>query len=68
MSYRSLQNRMDGAAAALLWLMAIAVIVGPFIAHVVVTVKTNWSAMLIIGLVVPPVGWVHGVGIILGIW
>ena len=46
----------------------IAAIIGPFIVHIVVCVKTNWAAMLIIGLVIPPVGWVHGVGVIFGFW
>jgi hypothetical protein len=46
----------------------IAVTIVPFIVHIVVCVKANWAAMLIIGLVIPPVGWVHGAGIILGVW
>lgn len=54
-------------AFALMWLAIIAAMFVPFIVHVVVCVKTNWAAMLILGLVIPPIGWVHGVGIILGI-
>ncbi len=50
------------------WLMVVAVTIVPFIAHIYVTVKINWAAMLILGLVIPPIGWVHGVGIILGMW
>ena len=55
-------------AFALMWLGLLAAIIAPFIVHIVVCVKTNWAAMLILGLIIPPVGWVHGAGIILGLW
>ena len=62
-----------GAAGAMLamtivWLAVAAAIIAPMIVHIVVCVKANWAAMLIVGLVFPPVGWVHGVGIIFGFW
>lgn len=46
----------------MLW-CAIAMIV-----HVWVCVATNWAAMLIAGLLIFPVGLVHGSGIMLGLW
>lgn len=55
-------------AVAIMWLAGLAALIAPFIVHIVVRVKTNWAAMLILGLVIPPVGWVHGVGIIFGLW
>lgn len=57
-----------GCLAVAVGLGALAALFVPFIVHIVVCVKTNWAAMLIIGLVIPPVGWVHGVGIIFGVW
>lgn len=72
-SYRSsgenwFKDLFVGMFAFGLGLGAIAAIFVPFVVHVVVCVKANWAAMLIIGLVLPPVGWIHGVGIILGVW
>lgn len=52
----------------LMWLAIPVALIVPFIVHIVVCVKANWVAMLIVGLVFPPVGWVHGVGIIFGVW
>ena len=40
---------------------------GSMVVHIVACVSANWAAMLIIGLVVPPVGMVHGTGILLGV-
>jgi hypothetical protein len=45
-----------------------AVTIIPFIFHIVQCVQDDWASMLIIGLVFPPVGWVHGVGIMFGVW
>ncbi len=38
------------------------------ITHVVVCVSTNWTALLLVGLFVPPVGIIHGTGVMLGAW
>jgi hypothetical protein len=65
---RSLRDRMDSVAVAICAAFALAIVFVPFVVHVVVTVKANWAAMLIIGLIIPPVGWVHGVGVIFGFW
>jgi hypothetical protein len=55
-------------AFCLMWLAIPVALIVPFIVHIVVCVKANWAALLIVGLVFPPVGWVHGVGIIFGLW
>jgi len=66
--YRSLDDSMTAFTAWLIMLFGLVVMTLPLIVHVVSTVKSNWAAMLIIGLVIPPVGWVHGVGLMLGWW
>lgn len=65
---RAVMNAVGATAHLLVYMVLAAVIFIPFIVHVVVTVKTNWAAMLILGLVLPPVGWMHGVGVIFGFW
>jgi hypothetical protein len=59
---------MSGRAAILFFLSAGMVMFVPIIIHIIQCVKDDWAAMLIIGLIVPPVGWVHGVGILFGVW
>jgi 1,4-dihydroxy-2-naphthoate octaprenyltransferase len=49
-------------------LVAIVTIFAPFVAHIIACVKADWATMLILGLICFPVGWVHGVGIIFGLW
>lgn len=49
-------------------ILMVATFLIPMIVHIVVCVQTNWAAMLILGLVCFPVGWVHGVGVIFGVW
>jgi hypothetical protein len=59
---------MSDRAAILFCLSAGMVMFVPIIIHIIQCVKDDWAAMLIIGLIVPPVGWVHGVGILFGVW
>lgn len=54
--------------SAFLGFIAFLLIAIPLLAHILVCVTTNWAAMLILGLVFFPVGWVHGAGILAGIW
>lgn len=68
MAYRYLRNTMDFIVLAVAIGLLAAVTIIPFIFHIVQCVKDDWASMLIIGLVIPPVGWVHGVGIMFGIW
>lgn len=51
-----------------IWLIGIIAVLGPFVVHIWVTVATNWAALLILGLAVPPIGWIHGAGVLLGVW
>lgn len=58
---------MSPTAAVLMvgfWLLSLAGLV----VHIVSCVKADWVAMLLVGLFIPPVGVIHGLGIILGIW
>lgn len=64
----SFMNAMSGIVTAFTVFAGIFVLFGPFVVHIWVTVATNWAALLLLGLVVPPIGWVHGVGVLLGIW
>jgi len=40
----------------------------PFIAHIVACMKTKAVGMLFLGLFIFPYGWLHGLGVLLGIW
>lgn len=53
------------------WLKIIAglsAIVVPFGAHIVNCMKAKAVGMLILGLVVAPYGWIHGLGVLFGWW
>jgi VIT1/CCC1 family predicted Fe2+/Mn2+ transporter len=66
-SHRSLQDRMDGVAAIICAALILTVAFVPIAAHLWRTVATDWVSMLILGVIIPPIGWVHGVCIIFGI-
>lgn len=40
----------------------------PFLNHLVYCFKTEKYLLLIAGAIVPPVGWFHGLGNLLGFW
>lgn len=63
------------AAAALTMLVLGAVSVAAWLTHVIVaiqaittTVSTAYALLLIVGVVFPPVGVIHGIGVWLGLW
>lgn len=37
-------------------------------AHLYYCVAENWIAMLLVGLFIPPVGVIHGLGLLVGFW
>lgn len=43
-----------------------AIWVATWITHVIVCIKTSAWILLIIGIFVPPIGWVHGAGVWFG--
>jgi hypothetical protein len=55
-----------GAVAALVTLCVVSL--AGLVTHIWVTVTTNYAALLILGLVVPPIGVIHGWGIWFGWW
>ena len=66
---------MKAAAEALGTLLAaglvIAVTFGPWIVHIVWCIRAaaetgSAIALLLVGLVIPPIGWIHGVCLLLG--
>jgi hypothetical protein len=59
------------AAGATAFILIICVSLGPLVAHVVWCINAaahtgSAIALLIAGLALPPVGWVHGVSVLLG--
>ena len=64
----SLSNNMKNIGAIIVVFVGIAIVSGPLVVHIVRCVKDDWVSMLLVGLFIPPVGWVHGVGIIFGVW
>lgn len=62
---------MGWVAGFVLVALQVLLILGPIITHVVWCIQTadetgSAIALLIVGLPFPPLGWVHGVSIILG--
>jgi hypothetical protein len=59
------------AAGATVFILIICVSLGPLVAHVVWCINAaehtgSAIALLIAGLALPPVGWIHGVSVLLG--
>ncbi|RJO72892.1 MAG: hypothetical protein C4523_02660 [Myxococcales bacterium] len=54
--------------AGFFWVAVAVTCLVAIVTHIYVTVATNYAALLILGLVFPPVGVVHGIGIWFGWW
>ena len=39
-----------------------------WIEHIFRCVYTHSIVFLVVGFIIPPVGWIHGAGIVLGFW
>lgn len=42
--------------------VAVLTIIAAWVTHILVSIKTSAWILLIVGIFVPPIGWVHGVG------
>lgn len=54
------------------WIIALAALAGPVIVHIVWCINAaaytgSAIALLIAGLVITPIGWLHGVSVIIGL-
>lgn len=38
------------------------VVIAAWVTHVLISIKTSSWILLIVGILVPPIGWVHGIG------
>lgn len=68
MRHKMMSSWTNDIAAYFVLVIGFLFIATPFGFHIYHTVATNWAAMLILGLVVPPIGWLHGVGLMFGWW
>jgi len=59
---------MKGCIAGLLMLSFYVSIVAGFVQHIITCIKEEAVLFLTIGVILPPVGVIHGWGIWLGIW
>ena len=51
-----------------LWLAGIVVAIGPWIYHIVYCFKQQEYVLLLVGGIIPPIGWIHGLGAFFGWW
>ena len=42
--------------------------IAPIINHIVYCFKAGSYVLLLAGVIVPPVGWFHGIGLAFGLW
>ena len=42
--------------------------IAPIISHIVYCFKAGSYVLLLAGVIVPPVGWFHGIGLAFGLW
>lgn len=52
----------------LIWLGVIFIIFAPIMHHIVYCFKVESYVLLLAGVLVPPVGWFHGIGLAFGWW
>lgn len=50
------------------YLIVLGIFLIPFFNHLVYCFKSEKYLLLIAGAIVPPVGWFHGLGNLLGFW
>jgi len=56
-------NNMVGVAS-----LAIALtVVAAWVTHVLISIKASAWILLVVGIFVPPIGWVHGIGVWFGL-
>ena len=53
---------MNSITSALFVLGFIFTIFASWITHVIVSIQTASWVLLVVGIFVPPIGWVHGIG------
>lgn len=52
----------------LLMFVCLALVFVPFIAHILACMSTGSALMLLVGVLILPYGWAHGLGVLLGWW
>jgi len=50
------------------WVIGLVVLVGPWIYHLIYCFKQHEYVLLIAGGIIPPIGWIHGLGAFFGWW
>ncbi len=54
--------KMNSITSALFVLGFIFTIFASWITHVIVSIQTASWVLLVVGIFVPPIGWIHGIG------
>ena len=51
-----------------LWVMIIPILSSPWITHTFYTYQSGDLKLFFIGSFIPPIGWIHGIGLWFGWW
>jgi hypothetical protein len=57
-----------GILVLVAWIVGLFAIVSPWVYHLVYCFKSEKYVLLIAGAIIPPVGWLHGLGAFFGWW
>lgn len=52
----------------IMWAAIVVATVGPMLNHIVYCFKSGEYVLLLAGVIVAPVGWFHGLGLLFGWW
>lgn len=55
-----------GITGVVIWLTLVVTMFAAWTTHVINTIQDNEWILLIIGIIVPPIGWLHGIAIWFG--
>jgi hypothetical protein len=60
--------KMNTIVKIIMWIIGLFVVVGPWVYHLVYCFKQQEYILLLVGGIIPPIGWIHGLGAFLGWW
>lgn len=63
-----MKSIIDTVSTVILFLVGLIVALGPYFNHLYVTFTDEKYILLLVGALIPPIGWIHGLGAFFGWW
>jgi len=59
---------MNTLGTLLVWLAILSAIFVPYLNHIYYCFTQHEYVLLLVGVIIAPLGWIHGLGNLIGIW